>query len=151
MPIRRNPPYLLKSGKQISAIKAMIDRLTSGASASSLPAASQPAAPATAFVQDFSDTAIDLVWSSIPGVTSYDVFRAGPGDEDFRQIGTASGLSYGDAGLQAATQYRYKVRASAAAGASPFSPLSSATTLPQVPPCDDPGSCAVPLIQPLTE
>jgi hypothetical protein len=138
-----SPTYLLKSGKQISAIKAMVDRLTGGASVSSAPSISQPAAPVTVLAPDRSDTAIDVVWSSIPGVTSYDVFRAGPGDQDFRQIGTVSGLSYGDAGLKPATQYQYKVRASSAAGGRPFSPITSVATLRQVPPCDDPGSCAV--------
>jgi hypothetical protein len=71
------------------------------------------------------------------------VFRTGPGDTDFRQIGTVSGLSYGDAGLKPATQYQYEVRASSPAGAGPFSSVVSATTLRRVPPCDDPGSCVV--------
>jgi hypothetical protein len=138
-----SPTYLLKSGKQISAIKAMVDRVAGGASASSTPVAAQTTAPATVLAADHSDTAIDIVWSSNPGVASYDVFRAGPGDADFRQIGTISGLSYGDAGLRPATQYQYKVRASSAAGAGAFSPIASATTFRRVPPCDDPGSCPV--------
>src|SRR5205085_2804983 len=104
-----SPTYLLKSGKQIRAIKAMVDRLTSGAAASSVPSASQPSAPATVLAPDRTDTAIDIVWPSVPGVTSYDVFRASPGDEDFHQIGTVFGLSYADSGLKPATQYRYKV------------------------------------------
>jgi hypothetical protein len=138
-----SPTYLLKSGKQIRAIKAMIDRLTSGASRSSVPAASQTAVLTTVLALDRSDTAIDVVWFAIPGVTRYDVFRAGPSDEDFRQIGTVAGLSYGDAGLKPATQYRYKVRASSAAGVSPFSPIVAATTLRMVPPCDSPGNCGI--------
>jgi Esterase PHB depolymerase len=139
----QSPTYLLKSGKQISVIKAMVNRVTSGAGASSAPAASQPVAPVTVRAADRSDRAIDVVWSSVPGVTSYNVFRAGAADADFRQIGTVSGLSYGDAGLKPATQYRYKVQASSAAGADSFSPVASAATLRRVPPCDDPGTCAV--------
>jgi hypothetical protein len=88
-------------------------------------------------------TAIDIVWSPIPGVAGYDVFRAGPGDADFRRIGTVSGLSYGDAELRPATEYQYKVRASSSAGSGAFSAIASATTLRRVPPCDDPGSCTV--------
>ena len=137
-----SPSYLLKSGKQISAIKAMVDRVTSGAAASSAPTGSQPAVPAVILTPDRSDTAIDVVWSSVPGVTSYDVFRVGPGDTDFRQIATIGGLSYGDAGLKPATQYRYKVRASSAAKRA-FSPVASGPTLRRVPRCDDPGNCAV--------
>jgi hypothetical protein len=139
----QSPTYLLKSGKQITAIKAMVDHITGGASASAGPAASQPAAPAAVLTPDRSDTAIDVVWSSVPGVTSYDVFRASPDGADFRQIGTIAGLSFGDAGLKPATQYRYKVRASTPAGAGSFSPVASTMTLRRVPPCDDPGSCAV--------
>jgi Esterase PHB depolymerase len=139
----QSPTYLLKSGKQITAIKAMVDHVTGGASASAVRAASQPAAPAAVFTPDRTDSAIDVVWSSVPGVTSFDVFRTGPGDTDFRQIGTVSGLSYGDAGLKPATPYQYEVRASSPAGAGPFSSVVSATTLRRVPPCDDPGSCVV--------
>jgi hypothetical protein len=138
-----SPTYLLKSGKQIKAIKAMVDRMSSGAAASAAPATTQPAAPATVRAADHSDTAIDVVWSSVPGVASYDVFRAAPNDADFQQIGTVSGLSYGDAGLKPATQYRYKVRASSVGGADSFSAVATAATLRRVPPCDDPGSCAV--------
>jgi hypothetical protein len=138
-----SPTYLLKSGKQIKAIKAMVDRLTSGASAAPLAVASPPAAPELVAAPDRTDTAIDVVWSSVPGMNSYDVFRADPAAEDFHQVGTAAGLSYADTGLQPATQYQYKVRASAAGGTAPFSLGISATTLRRVPPCDDPGSCAV--------
>jgi hypothetical protein len=138
------PTYLLKSGKQIHAIKAMVDRLTSGAPVASAVAASLPAAPLTVLAADRSDTAIDVVWSAVPGVAGYDVFRAGPDDADFRQIGTIAGLSYGDAGLRPATPYQYKVRASSASGATPFSSVVSQTTLPSPPRCVDPGSCAVP-------
>jgi len=140
------PTYLLKSGKQISAIKAMIDRLTSGASsrAASVPSAPQAAAPTTLLATDHTDTAIDIVWTSVSGVAAYDVFRAGPSDADFQQIGTTSGLSYGDAGLKPATSYRYEVRASSAAGgAGPFSPAVTESTMEKVPACDDPGTCAV--------
>jgi hypothetical protein len=106
-------------------------------------AASQTVAPAVILTPDRSDTAIDVVWSSVPGVSSYVVFRAGAADTDFRQVGTVSGLSYGDAGLKPATQYRYKVRASSATAGDSFSPVASAVTLRWARPCDDPGTCAV--------
>jgi Esterase PHB depolymerase len=138
-----SPTYLLKSGKQIRAIKAMVDRVTSGAAAPSAFPAAPAAAPATVLAPDHSDTAIDVVWSSVAGATTYDVFRAGPGNTDFQQIGTVSGLSFGDAGLKPGMQYLYKVRATSAAGPGAFSPVASATTLRRVPPCDDPGNCTV--------
>jgi hypothetical protein len=137
------PTYLLKSGKQIHAIKAMVDRLTSGASTSPAPIAFSLAAPTAVLAADRSDTAIDVVWSAAPGADHYDVFRAGPADEDFGPIASVSGTSYADAGLRPGTSYRYKVRASSAAGVGLFSPIASQDTLPPVLPCDDPGSCAV--------
>jgi hypothetical protein len=137
-----SPTYLLKSGKQIRAIKAMVDQVTSGAAAPSASAASRPAAPAIVRAADHSDTAIDIVWSAVPGATIYDVFRAGPDDTDFRQIGTIPGLSYGDAGLKPATRYQYKVRATPARGAGPLSSVVTEATLRRVPRCDDPGNCA---------
>jgi hypothetical protein len=135
-----SPTYLLKSGRQISAIKAMLDRITSGAKSV---ATSGSGATPTVLAPDASDSAIDLVWSAVPGSVSYDVFRSGPGDQAFRQIGTIAGLSYGDAGLKPATLYRYKVRASSPSGAGSFSTEVAKSTRPKVPACDEPGTCAV--------
>jgi hypothetical protein len=137
-----SPTYLLKSGKQISAIKGMIDRLTTGVSAPPDPAPSTATAtaPATVLSPDHTDIAIDLIWSSVAGVANYDVFRASGGSPSFQKIATVGGLSYADTGLKPRTQYRYKVRAVSAAG---FSPIVTQTTLPLVPPCDDPGQCAI--------
>ena len=77
------------------------------------------------------------------GASSYDVFRAAPSDQEFRQVGTVSGLSYGDAGLKPATLYRYRVRVSSAGATNPFSTVVSQSTRPRVAPCSDPGTCAV--------
>jgi hypothetical protein len=137
------PTYLLKSGKQIRTIKAMADRVTSGVTTASASLASQSAEPEAMHAVDRSDTAIDVVWSSVTGVAGYDLYRAGSGDADFRQIATVSGLSYGDSGLKPATQYRYEVRVAAPGAAGSFSPVASATTLQKPAPCDDPGSCPV--------
>jgi hypothetical protein len=136
------PTYLLKSGRQIQAIKGMVDRVAHDIVPAAAPTAATPTAPATVWAPDHSDTGVDVVWSSAPGAAAYDVFRADAGDADFQQIGVVSGLSYGDAGLKPATQYRYKVRASSADGSSPFSTVVSVATLKRVPKCDDPGQCA---------
>ena len=137
------PTYLLKSGLQIRAIKAMVDRMTQDVVTPPAPAGTKPTAPATVLAPDRSDTAVDLVWSSAAGAATYDVFRADAGNAEFQQIAVAAGLSYGDAGLKPATQYRYKVRASSADGSSPFSAVVSVATRKRVPKCDDPGQCAV--------
>jgi hypothetical protein len=135
-----SPSYLLKSGRQISAIKAMIDRVTGGAIA---PAAHQPGVPFVVRAPDATDSAIDLVWSAVPGAASYDVFRAGPLDQELRQIATVAGLSYGDTGLKPATLYRYRVRASSAAGTNAQSTEVSQSTRQKPLRCAEPGTCAV--------
>jgi hypothetical protein len=96
----QSPAYLLKSGKQIRAIKAMLDRLTSAALSSARTPESELLAPSTVITPDSSDTAIDLVWSSVHGATSYDVFRSDPSESDFHHVGTVTGLSFGDGELQ---------------------------------------------------
>ena len=136
------PTYLLKSGKQIKAIKAMLDRLTSQSAAPTDPEAAPLIVPAFALSPDRSDVAVDIVWSPVTGIASYDVFRAVAGSDNFEKIATVAGLSYGDAQLKPATAYRYKIRASSDNGAG-FSPVVTQTTLPKVPKCIDPGTCSV--------
>ncbi|HME25278.1 MAG TPA: hypothetical protein VKI44_28780 [Acetobacteraceae bacterium] len=138
-----SPTYLLKSGKQISVIKAMIDRITSSAVASGGPVAGPLTPPSTATAVDVSDSAIDLAWTVVPGATGYEVFRAPSTDEALSQIGTVVGPSYGDAGLKPATTYRYKVRAISGGATSEFSAVVAQQTRRKVPPCDEPGTCAV--------
>jgi hypothetical protein len=139
----QSPNWLSKTGTQIGDIKAMIDRITSGAVASASPVAATPASPSEVIALDASDSAIDLAWTVVPGATSYDVFRSDATDQAFHRIGTVGGPSYGDVGLKPATAYRYKVRAAFGAGASELGPQVSWQTRSKVPPCDEPGTCAV--------
>jgi poly(3-hydroxybutyrate) depolymerase len=138
-----HPTYLLKTGKQITAIKRMIDRLTGGAQVSGGPSSGGPSGlPNAVLAPDRSDTAADLVWSPILGAAGYAVFRADSSSQPFHQIGTITGLSYADSGLRPATTYRYAV---AAAGTSlpPDAPAVTVVTLRKVSKCVDPGQCAV--------
>ncbi len=139
----RSPTWLLKTGRQIGAIKAMLDRITSGAVASSAPVAVTPAPPSAVLAVDASDSAIDLAWTSVPGAVSYEVFRSSEPDQAFRRIATTAGPSYGDSGLKPATAYRYQVRASDGHAVSGFSAVVSRRTRREVPPCAEPGTCAV--------
>ena len=100
------------TGRQIVAIKAMLDRITSGVVAPTASAVPALAPPSTVLAVDASDTAIDLAWTAAPGAASYEVFRSARTDLTFRPIATVGSLSYGDAGLEPATEYRYQVRAS---------------------------------------
>jgi hypothetical protein len=139
----QSPTYLLKTGQQIAAIKAMVDRITGGAATSAAAVASTPAPPSTVLAIDASDSAIDLAWTLVPGAVSYDVVRSIDAGQTFRQLATVVGPSYGDAGLKPATTYRYRVRASFGATKSDFSAIVSRQTRRKVPPCMEPGSCPV--------
>ena len=114
----QSPNWLLKTGTQIGDIKAMIDRITSGAVASAASVAATPAPPSKVIAVDASDSAIDLAWTVVPGATGYDVFRSDASDQAFHRIGTVVGPSYGDVGLKPSTAYRYKVRAAFGAATS---------------------------------
>jgi hypothetical protein len=139
----QSPTWLLKTGKQIGVIKAMIDRISSGAVAPPAAVVATLKPPATVIAADASDSAIDLAWTVVPGATSYDVFRAATTDTAFSRIGTVVGPSFGDAGLQPATIYRYRVRAASSGATSEFSAVVEQQTRHKVPPCDEPGTCAV--------
>jgi hypothetical protein len=134
--------YAVKAGRQITTIKAMLDRLTGGHFRS-------PAAPASGarfgiVVNDVSNTGAAIAWAAAAGAQSYTVNRASGGDS-FTPIGSVSGQSFGDLNLSPATPYRYKVTVSLSGGTEgPSSPVETATTLPAPPRCDAPGSCPVP-------
>lgn len=137
-----SPTYLLKSGSQIHAIKAMVGRLTSGAMAAPPHAAGVATAPATVRAIDATDAMIALAWSEVPGANQYEVLRAAPG-QDFQPVGAVSGLSYVDAGLRAATSYRYQVRAVTQAKLGSLSVIVTGKTRAKTPRCDEPGRCPV--------
>ena len=138
----QSPTYLLKTGRQIAAIKTMIDRITSGAVASVAPVASVQSPPSTVLAIDASDSAIDLAWTPVPGATGYDVFRSND-TEQFHRLDTVVGPSYADAGLTPATTYRYRVRALFGNATSDSSAIVSQQTRRRVPPCAEPGTCGV--------
>jgi poly(3-hydroxybutyrate) depolymerase len=135
--------YAVKAGRQITSIKAMLDRLTSGHAAH--PAVAMAAAASSGLVvNDVSDTGAAIAWTPVAGAQSYEVDRTGGGDS-FTPIGSVSGPSFGDLGLRPAASYRYKVTATFNGGAKgPSSPVVTATTLPTAPRCETPGTCPVP-------
>ncbi len=84
-------------------------------------------------------TSANLNWTAstdMVGVTSYQLERcAGGSCTDFAQIVTQTAASHSDAGLTAGTTYRYRVRASDAAGnLSEYSPVASAVAFETTPP-----------------
>ncbi|MFJ9036872.1 cellulase family glycosylhydrolase [Streptomyces sp. NPDC102406] len=85
-----------------------------------------PSTPAGVRVTGTTSTSVSLSWSPSTdntAVTAYDVYR-GTG-----KVGSATGTTFTDTGLTAATRYEYTVRARDAAGnASPASEPVAATT-----------------------
>jgi hypothetical protein len=134
--------YAVKAGRQITAIKAMLDRLTSRYVPN--PAAGGTTTPPSLIVNDVSDTGAALAWTALAGARGYTVSRANAGDGRFKPIGAVAEPSFGDMGLRPATAYSYKITVTRNGGGGPSLPAVTATTLAAPPRCDTPGSCAVP-------
>jgi poly(3-hydroxybutyrate) depolymerase len=138
--------YALKSGRQIATLKAMLDRLTSGAApttttAVTTTAAASDAVPGGLAAIDSSDTAIALAWTPVPGAAAYNIYRATSASGPFALAGTIAGPSFADAGRAPATPYSYKLTAIVAGSEGAESAVLTATTRAVPPRCDEPGTC----------
>jgi hypothetical protein len=76
-----------------------------------------------------SSSAIGLSWTSVSAATRYEVQRSLTGVDAWTSLGTVTTTSRTDTGLQASTQYFYRVRAENATQVGEFSAAASATTL----------------------
>lgn len=119
--------YAKKNGRQMAAIKAMVDRATSGSGGGG-GGGGDPALPAPDGVQVTGVTAnsVSLAWNGVAGAAGYQVLRNGA-------VVTAApvgGTTYTDSGLAAGASYSYTVRAVTAAGAggAPSAAISATTT-----------------------
>jgi hypothetical protein len=131
------------AGRQITTIKVMLNRLTSGSVQNR--ASVGGTAPSGVAVNDVSDTGAAIAWSPLNGAQGHTVSRANGGDTAFTPIGAVLEPSFGDMGLRPATSYGYKVTVTLPGGSEgPSSPVVTATTLLAPPKCDTPGSCPVP-------
>jgi hypothetical protein len=138
-----NSDYTRKAGRQIGALKAMLDRVTSGANAAhGIIDVSVPTLRNATQI-DSSDTAIDLAWSPIAGADAYVVSRAPDQGQALQPLGIVASASFGDAGLLPAHTYRYQVQAVMNGAPGPQSSVVEATTRPTPPRCDEPGLCLV--------
>jgi PKD repeat protein len=94
---------------------------------------SPPTTPSGLIATASATTTVNLAWTASTdnvGVTGYRVERCqGATCSNYAQIATATGTTYSNTGLTAATTYRYRVRANDAAGnLSAYSPVATATT-----------------------
>lgn len=124
-----NANYAKKSGPQMVAIKAMVDRVSSGSSGSGGGGTTPPAtlpAPTGVSASGATASSMALGWSTVAGAAGYNVYRNGT-KANALQL-TAN--SYTDTGLAASTTYSWTVRATDANGVEgAASAPVSATTL----------------------
>lgn len=92
-----------------------------------------PAAPATLSAVAVSSNQINLTWADVSNETGFKIERKTGATGTYSQIATTTAgvLTYNNTGLTPGTAYYYRVRATNAAGDSPYSPEASA--IPSVP------------------
>jgi poly(3-hydroxybutyrate) depolymerase len=113
--------YSKKSGRQMVAIKGMVDKVTSGYVAL--------AAPTGVAVTGSTSSSVSLSWNAVSGAAGYNVYRAGAKVN----ASTITGTAYTDSGLTSGTSYSYTVKAvtsSGAAGASSAAVTGTTTGTP---------------------
>jgi poly(3-hydroxybutyrate) depolymerase len=121
--------FAQKAGPQMAAIKAMVDKVSSGSGSTggggggggtgTLPA------PTGVATSGATNTSMVISWSGVTGAASYNVFRGGT------KVNTSAvtATSYTDSGLTAATTYSWTVAAVDSAGAQgAMSASASGTT-----------------------
>jgi len=118
-----NANYAKKSGPQMAAIKAMVDRVGSGGTTN--PPVDLPA-PTGVSTSGATANSMAIGWNAVSGATSYNVYRNGNKTNALPVTAT----NFTDTGLAASTTYSWTVRAADANGAEgTVSAAASGTTL----------------------
>jgi hypothetical protein len=130
--------YVTKKGKQIAAIKAMLDAVTAGGAPA--PESVQGGPAANLIVNDISDSGADLAWTPVAGASLYRISRAGA-DGRFQALAETAGPGFGDQGLAPTTSYQWRVAALIGGVEQGASNVAKATTRPTPATCAQPGSC----------
>ncbi len=141
--VTNDDTYVAKPGRQITAIKKMLDALTSKYRPQPPVSSTPGTAPAALEVIDASDKAAALVWAPMSGAEAYRVWRAGA-DAAFAPVASVAGPSFSDRGLAAGSSYRWRVTAVVNGVEGPAAE-TTATTKATPPRCDRPGTCPVTL------
>ncbi|MEJ8835777.1 extracellular catalytic domain type 2 short-chain-length polyhydroxyalkanoate depolymerase [Ramlibacter sp. AN1133] len=117
--------FAQKSGAQVSALKAMVDRLSSGAGSGGGGGTALPA-PTGVTVSGATSTSMAIAWAGVTGAASYNVFRNGT---KVNALGVTA-TSYTDTGLSSGTTYAWTVAGVDANGAQGAlsAPVSGTTT-----------------------
>jgi hypothetical protein len=129
--------FAQKTGRQIAAIRGMLDRLAqnfvAGGSSNSF------GTPQNFQVTDNTSTSMELVWQFNSAATGFNIFRSPSDTGTYVKINNrpVSGASFVDRGLTVQTTYYYKISAVDASNheSDPTNTVS-ATTAPDPPACD---------------
>ena len=140
----RRAEYARKTGYQISAIKAMLDRLAGGfAPAVAANSVGLPQPPQNASVVDRTSRSLALIWQPSAGAAGFKIYRsnseAGPYVPSSNNL--IAGGSFADRQLNLNTTYFYQISAVDKSGvegppSSAFSGTTAATDPPGPPVCD---------------
>ena len=98
--------FAQKAGVQMAAIKAMVDKVSSGSGGGGGGGGSLPA-PTGVATSGATNTTMNITWSSVTGASGYNVFRNGSQVNSSKVTST----NYTDSGLAAATTYTWSVAA----------------------------------------
>ena len=127
-----------KTGRQIAAIKAMLDRLAQnfvpgGGSSGTF------GTPQNFQATDTTSSSVELIWQPNSAAAGFNIYRSPSSAGTYPKINNqpVSGASFADRGLLAQTNYFYKITAIDASNheSAPTNPVS-ATTAPDPPGCD---------------
>ncbi|NRF71879.1 fibronectin type III domain-containing protein [Aquincola sp. S2] len=113
--------YAKKSGPQMVAVKAMVDRVSSGTPPSNLPA------PTGVGTSGATNTSMTIVWNAVTGATGYNVYRGATKANGAPVAAT----TFNDTGLSPGTTYQWTVKAvdgNGAEGPASAPPASGTTT-----------------------
>jgi hypothetical protein len=103
--------FAQKAGVQAAAIKAMVDRLASGAGGGGGGGGALPA-PTGLATSGATASSMNLAWNAVSGAAGYNVYRNGAKVN----ASAVGGTSYTDSGLASATTYSWTVAALDGAG-----------------------------------
>jgi len=135
--LARNAEFARRTGYQISAIKAMLDRLAQNYVASS--GSDTFGTPQEFNGPDSTATSVTLIWQANTAAAGFNVYRSAVSTGPFAKLNSTPqlGASFADRQLSPNTTYYYQVRAVAQNGteSAPTGTVAAATTA-QPPTCD---------------
>lgn len=124
--------FAQKAGTQMAAIKAMVDRISSGSGSGGGGGTTTLAAPTGVATSNATTSSMRISWNAVSGAAGYNVYRGGNKVNAL----AVSASPYTDTGLAAATTYSWTVRAVDSAGAegAASAPATGTTTGTAPPP-----------------